>query len=161
MRKLLTPVQYEPSLEELNSVRPLQLADDAKIVIPYPVLCLNPVTKDRPPIGKLARCDRAGALLASQPVECTAYEYITEDFADGDSDKLIQFSQQVSFVQTLVTVVGFWGDGYWTDPTYTAEIKNIFGTTTFYLPFVGTDLYIHVTILVPIAPTTIGFYGFY
>ncbi|GAI67122.1 unnamed protein product, partial [marine sediment metagenome] len=39
MPKLATPVQYEPALEGLNDIRPLQLAGESKVVIPYPELC--------------------------------------------------------------------------------------------------------------------------
>lgn len=161
MPKLATPVQYEPTLEGLNVIRPLQLKDEGKIVIPYPVLCKNPPTKDRPAVGKLARCSQQGALLAGNKDGYTTYEYIEQGFERDDGNKLIQFSQKVSCVQSLITVMGTITGGWWTDPTYTLEFKDIFSTYAVYLPFVGSDLYIKVTCAIPGFVTTIGFCGFY
>jgi len=161
MRKLATPVQYESTLEGLNEVRPLQLKGEGKIVIPYPVLCSNPPTKDRPAVGKLTRCSQQGALLAGRRVVYESAEYITEDFEGGDGDKLIRFSQQVKYVVSMVVVAGFWYTAFWTDSTYTIQFKDIHDTNGVYIPFRGIDLYISVVVAPPIGATTIGFYGFY
>jgi hypothetical protein len=63
MPKLLTPVQYENTLDELNGVRPLELADEVKLTLDIPILNVNPVSQKRPAIGKLLRCNQRGALL--------------------------------------------------------------------------------------------------
>jgi len=65
MPKLASPVQYESALDGLNTIRPLQLADVGKIVLPTPVLCKNPPNRDNPAVGLLARCTQQGALLKS------------------------------------------------------------------------------------------------
>lgn len=63
MSKLVSPAQYESTLGVLNQVRPLRLAGKIKQTIDIPVLNLNPPSASRPAIGKLARCDKQGALL--------------------------------------------------------------------------------------------------
>lgn len=68
MPKLITPVQYEPSLEGLNVLRPLSVPDEGKTLISYPVLCQNLPSEGRPGVGKLARCTQQGALLKSNKV---------------------------------------------------------------------------------------------
>lgn len=161
MLKLATPVQYESSIEGLNDIRPLQLADEVKIVIPCPALCRSPVTKNKPVVGRLARCSQQGALLTELQKFYTNFEYIEQDFETGNSNKLIEFSQKVSCVQSKVIVVGLHDTAYWTDPTYIEQIMSIYDTQTVFLPFVGTNLYIIIHILVPGFTTTYGFWGFY
>lgn len=161
MAKLATPVQYESSIEGLNDIRPLQLRDEGKIVIPCPVLCRNPVTKNRPVVGQLARCSQQGALLSGKRLHYDTHEYLTADFDFFNDQKLIQFSQKVSCVQSKVIDVGVWATAFWTDPTYIIEIMDIYDIYTVFLPFVGTDLYIRVACPVPGITTTLGFWGFY
>lgn len=161
MPKLITPVQYEPSIERLNDIRPLQLEDEVKIVIACPVLYENPPSENKPAVGKLARCTKQGALLADRQKVYTNFEYITQDFETGDENQVIQFSQKVSFVQSRAVALGTWLTAVWTDPTYTITLKDIRSPYTEFLPFNGVDLYVRVTCSLPGFITTIGFHGFY
>lgn len=161
MRRLLTPVQYEPLLEGLNAIRPLQLADEGKIVIPYPILCHNPPTEGRPASGKLARCTSTGSLVTHKSNDLNHYEYIERAFSFAAQDQLITFAQKVSVVWCVrvvyVTITGVW----WSDPTYTKLIQNIGASLRTQIWFKGTDLYVHSIFTFPFSILTMGFYGFY
>lgn len=140
MPKLATPVEYEPTLEELNTVRPLQLADEGKIVIPYPVLCKNPPTKDRPAVGKLARCTQQGALLKVGNAPFTLVESGSDTVTNVDWLFHYTFTQKVYGVVIRATYVppalNFW----WC--TYVGSKLLPVGQSGFslFLPFVGTVL---------------------
>lgn len=141
MPKLATPVQYEPSLEGLNAIRPLQLADKVKTVIPYPVLCKNPPSIDKPAVGMFARCSQQGALLKSVP-----------KWADSISEKALVISETVPYVYytfpvrvqgVLVTYYELVGGGGvdWCDKDFTVSFFTLTNVFYRFMPFVGTDIY--------------------
>jgi len=126
MPKLITPVQYEPTLDELNEVRPLQLADEVKSVISSPALNLNPVSHGRPVFGKLSRCNNQGALLTNGNSGYENYEaFSLPVYWHPTQHYSITFSQKVKRVFLLPTM--FWFDPAlkWTDPSYLITIKEL------------------------------------
>lgn len=160
MPRLATPLQYEPSIEGLNDIRPLQLADEGKIVIPMPVLCQNPPTKDKPAVGRFARCSQQGALLKSMPEGVKNYLYTQFSLSNLDPNKSFAFDRRIYGCVIYYTFVYATGAVIWTDETYIQYYVIIFATTATFLPFVGTD--IHFT---SSGATTyeirVDFYGFY
>lgn len=161
MRKLLTPVQYEPSLEGLNAIRPLQLADEGKIAISYPVLCHNPPTEGRPAFGKLARCTPTGSLVSYKSNDISDYEYIQKVFVFGTTQIVITFAQKVSLVLCIVESALSVTETWWSDPTYTRHFKAIHLIDPTFLNFSGVDLYVIGAFFPSFGNLTIGFYGFY
>ena len=161
MPKLLTPVQYEPSLEGLNVVRPLHLADEAKPIISYPVLCKNPPTKDRPVVGKLARCTQQGALASDKRVVYDTWEYIEKQFTWTTRQHHIAFSQVVYPVHCNIVSINLINAIAWTDSTYTKIYQLLDLVVDTMLWFKGVNLYIRTIMASPPAFLTLGFYGFY
>lgn len=141
MPKLATPVQYEPSLEGLNEIRPLQLADESKIVIPYPVLCKNPPSTDRPAVGMFARCSN-GALLKSVPAWAKSWEY-SGLLSLSNMSYLVHFT----FAQRVYGVLARYAKlvgtftCYWNMPSYSVPIKRVYTLEYTFLPFVGKTMY--------------------
>lgn len=161
MPKLATPVQYEPALEGLNDIRPLQLADEVKIVLPYPVLCKNPPSTGRPAIGKFVRCTQQGAGVIHRINSLTSYELLSQYFDQDNPEHCISFSQKVRCVFVKFGLGSNTRGGYWTDPTYLIEIKAIGYRTNTFLEFVGTNLYVRAISQNGDFFITWHFYGFY
>ena len=141
MPKLATPVQYEPTLEGLNDIRPLQLADESKIVVPYPALCQNPPTKDRPAVGKLARCSEQGALLKSLPK--WADKIYADAFALSDGVSIIEyiFSIKVFGIIAMLRIDIGSPEGYWCSYDGEYSYIRLIENTYIFLPFVGTNIW--------------------
>lgn len=152
MPKLATPVQYEPSLDGLNDIRPLQLADEAKVVIPYPVLCKNPPTVDKPAVGMFARCDRQGSMLINVPPWATEVYEIDIDIAVTNGGMFYSFPIMVQGVLAIYTKVGEYMSVEWSNPTYSRSYAYIHENVWKYLSFMGTKIYFRVSG----APATIG-----
>jgi len=139
MPKLATPIQYKPALEGLNEIRPLQLADESKIVLPCPVLCTNPPSKDRPAVGIFARCSQQGSLLKSEPGWAdTIYEYNVA-IVVGD-EVHITFPMYVVGVIAKYTLTGPMGVD-WCNDAYTINYKGLATEYWTRLPFVGKDIH--------------------
>lgn len=160
MPKLATPVQYEPALEGLNDIRPLQLADKSKVVIPYPVLCKNPPSTGKPAVGMFARCSQQGALLKSKN---TRYRYLeiqarTYDFYDGR--KTITFSQKVSLVLCYPGAISFTLNVRWIVPATDGRIQEISLVEPTALNFKGTNLYTRAWFSEMWGQCTIYFFGY-
>lgn len=141
MPKLATPLQYEPTLDGLNAIRPLQLADKVKTVIPYTVLCKNPPSIDKPAVGMFARCSQQGALLKSVP-----------KWADSISEKALAISEAVPYayykfpvriqgVLALYNELVGGGGVDWCDNNFTISFASLTSVVYTFLPFVGTDIY--------------------
>lgn len=161
MQRLATPTQYEPALEGLNDIRPLQLVEDSKIVVAYPVLCKNPPTIDKPAVGKLARCTQQGTLVRHKVNGLTAYEYIEQEFPVNGGNQQIAFSQKVSYISVVEVDVGFRDDSWFMDSTYTHQLARIVGVNQLQFPFVGTVFYVTVRWSLPFGSIHLGFYGYY
>lgn len=144
MPKLATPVQYEPALEGLNTIRPLQLADEVKVIIPYPVLCKNPPSENKPAVGMFARCSQQSALLKHRIKEFCGYEYIRTQFFLPAYTYCFVFSQKVSFVLFMVLAYSELDKIYWTDNTYTLYLQEISLVAPTFIKLVGTRLYVRV-----------------
>jgi len=161
MPKLATPMQYGRSLDDLNGLRPLALADECKNVVSYPVLCKNPASVDKPAIGKLARASQQGQALLANTYRYADYEYIEQEFELNNPNRLIEFNQQVFFVQTKVIQVYSMIAAWWADATYTTLYKLIYPVPIVSLGFVGTKLYIGSAHQVAGWKAVIAFWGFY
>ena len=140
MPKLATPVQYEPTLEGLNEIRPLQLADESKIVVSYPALCQNPPTKDRPAVGKLARCSEQGALLKSLPVWCDKYETLFWTITNEMPAHFFTFAQKVYGVIVLWQIIEGTPVCDWVSLIPMKELQRITPDIHTFLPFVGVKV---------------------
>lgn len=141
MPKLATPIQYEPALEGLNDIRPLQLADESKIVIAHPVFCKNPPSAGKPAVGMFARCSQQGALLKSNN---TWSDKIESHYLRIDDAYPIYF---YTFAQKVYGIIAFWertagvAKGYWCDPSGTQKYIELSTITYTFLPFVGTIIW--------------------
>lgn len=141
MLKLATPIQYEPSLEGLNVLRPLQLADEVKTELALPVLCVNPIDKTHPATGKLARCSEMGSLLKSKSVFYDEYEKIPLTFYNGYENQTLTFKQKVFQVFAHTEFYNFTASTWWCDPSYYRMYAPIDYNLDVMLPFVGQTMY--------------------
>lgn len=160
MAKLATPIQYESALDRLNAVRPLQLADEAKIALNIPVLNVNPVDKDKPVVGKLLRCNQQGVLLRSN------------DKAQENSEYKSFFSYcrlctfHFPFAQKVFGVIVTFVDPaeiftvWWCSEAAVVKYKQITKDVWTFLPFVGIDFYLRFESAVygAAVPYLYGFY---
>jgi len=141
MSKLATPVQYEDALDELNTVRPLSLADKCKLALVTPLLCVNPASESRPATGKLARCNDQGALLKGNKDFADNYLSNSDYLTDYDFTREFTYPQKVKgilcgfFYVTPACVM------YWCDPTYTIFYQTIPANVWVWLPFVGDTIH--------------------
>ncbi len=160
MITLATPSQYEASLEGLNKLRPLKLADKCKTELTYSVLCVNPVEKDRPAIGKLARCSGDGALLKTKNVSYDNVELKTTVFTDVDTTRVITFSQKVFQVFARVQSYRGYNSAWWVNPTYNNYYMSVDFNKTVMFPFVGQIMYFK-SLIIGGDWLVVSFYGFY
>lgn len=160
MLKLATPVQYEPSLEGLNILRPLQLTEESKTVISYPVLCKNPPSKDKPAIGKLARCSQQGAMPKSMPVWANKTGGDTLEFELPVRTHHITFPVKVLGVNALYLEWVMTSHCYWCFPDFTTPIIEIGQINHMFLPFIGTDIYFYAD-LAPFSYSWLNYTYFY
>lgn len=160
MQKLITPIQYEDSLDELNIVRPLKLDDEVKHNLDIPVLDVIPVSKDRPAKGKLLRCDNNGGMLVKNHAEYENYEKVDRPFIGEFEFEYAQFSQKVSGVlwecKTIYSVAYFW----WSDPSYSILFQTLANPGETWIKFSGTRIYF-VMIGVGDVVADCHVYGFY
>jgi len=140
MPKLLTPVQYEDTLGELNTVRPLVLADEVKVGLDIPVLNVSPANGRRFVHGKLLRCDNNGALIRGNSKKFDGYEIQSMYMDEATSAQTIEFTQQVYGVLWVVTSVLKCNYLRWTDPLYFKSYQELSLTGTSWLNFVGLSL---------------------
>lgn len=73
MTQLVTPVQLEDCLSELNVLRPLTVLEQGKITVEAPVACNNPVGADNPALLKLIQSDKQGSLVGGRYEKYTDY----------------------------------------------------------------------------------------
>jgi len=137
MIKLITPVQYQEPLGELNSVRPLLLADEIKHVIDYPVLSRQPATSGSPIEGRLLRCtEQACPVIVPDNTE-KQYDQYAKTFEVGAETWAIDFGRKVDYVQvrsSLYQRIDWLGQ---TTPDYTQKIFEIPENSMTFLPFKG------------------------
>lgn len=144
MSKLLTPVVYEDVLDELNIIRPLKLVDEVRHNLDIPVLDVIPVSKDRPAIGKLLRCDNNGALIKGNTL---VYKY-WDDVSVLESSPLAFLA--VPFARVMLAF--YWNPGivdgmdaiYLTDDDDTVRLQDLSDTDNQWIPFKTDRLNIHV-----------------
>lgn len=103
MRRLITPVQYEPAIGGLNEVRPLILSDEVKIALDIPILNTKPVSQERSAIGKMSRCTEQGGLLRSKLIGYENYQKITREFEEEEESQIVYFAQKVSGFYVWIT----------------------------------------------------------
>lgn len=145
---LRTPVQYESVLDELNTVRPLQLADEGKVALDTPVLNANPVSSSRPAIGKLLRCNQRGGILRSPVDKYTSAGYLEYTYIYPINIHRFTFSEvtPVVFVECIdpVNVISY----AWTDSTGDIAIVTWPVMMDRLLRFYGKRLWIKVVFMV-------------
>ncbi|MBA7474041.1 hypothetical protein ES707_09388 [subsurface metagenome] len=141
MPKLATPVQYESALEGLNDIRPLQLAEESKIVIPYPVLCKNPPSKGRPAVGKLARCSEQGALLKSNILLLDKLYTFFVHIHEYNTLISVMFPNRVYGVAARYNQIEKASTTYWSSDTGVAHIDRLVADKYIFLPFIGKIIY--------------------
>jgi len=160
MPKLATPLQYEPSLDGLNAIRPLQLADESKVIISYPALCQNPPSIDKPAVGLFGRCSQQGSLLVDVPAWATKVYEVDVPVAVNEGNKFYIFPITVQGVLACWSKVGEYLDVGWTNDIYSRTYIYIPTDYWKYLPFMGTKIHFSVSG----APDTLGtihLIGFY
>lgn len=142
--KLITPVQYEPVLDDLNQIRPLQLQDDVQRVISLPVVNTNPANNPNNARGKFLRCSQQGVILGTHNYNSYDYEEIEKYIIDDFSDYLITFSQLVKFVQVEIRQMADSGYLRWRT-LYPSRLIIIYENTGFYYwPYRGTQLNVRI-----------------
>lgn len=161
MPKLLTPQQYENSLDELNELRPLQIADEVKRQIDIPVCNKLPVSTKKAVSGLLTKGTQQGALLTELNTDYTAYEKISQYFSDGSEQHCVTFAQEVNGVLCVQTTLFEYIEAWWTNSTYALQIMAISLIVPTYLPFIGTDLYVYASDTSIYRTLYMDFYGFY
>lgn len=140
MPKLITPVQFEPSLDGLNIVRPLIMPDECKTIISYPVLCQNLPSEGKPGVGKLARCTQAGALLRDN-TEFGDKIYNGSLALSGLSPcRAFVFPMKVAGVSVLAVTEETAATFYWCSPDCVNNYKQVSETAYTFLSFVGTNM---------------------
>lgn len=98
MQKLLTPVLYEDTLDELNSVRPLRIEDKVENVLDIPILDSNPASDNKPIKGGLLRCDNNAALLKCNQIGVDYDDVVTFELATASPREKIYFPRLVSHI---------------------------------------------------------------
>lgn len=144
MPKLITPVQFEPSLEGLNIVRPLIMPDECKTIISYPVLCQNLPSEGKPGVGKLARCTQSGALLRdNSELPDKVYDVELEISENGEE---ISYT----FPTKVVGVIAQWEDEadvidfWWCSSDYSVLFVELRRNDFVFLPFSGKTIHFFV-----------------
>ena len=138
---LKTPVQYEPAFDRLNEVRPLTLADRAKINLDIPVLNANPVSQSRRAAGKLLQSNNVGGLIKNSGVSFENVLYRDCQLSPGNPIEHINTIESckgvlATFTGGVETTHVFWI--IFATGSYIAELRK---DTYIWLPFTGGRMY--------------------
>lgn len=129
-------------MAELNEVRPLELADESRIVLDLPALNSNPVSHGRPVFGKLARSDKQGALAIKENSGFDNYQMIYYQMLDDIPRRgFLSFSQKVRRVLLLASQPEVNPNLDWTDPTGTKTFKELNPRGKTWIEFSGTNIW--------------------
>lgn len=160
MPKLLTPLQYSPTLDELNDIRPLQTDNIVKPSIDIAV-CNELVDSDKKAtLGRLIRCTKQSHLLIKNSLVSTEYEGKPYTYVNQEMVLTITFSQLVREVMVHTKMAAGTILFYWCSSNYLISIKDLKSIGKHYLNFRGLsfDVYLHQ----PLLPALIfDVYGFY
>jgi len=143
MIKVATPILYESSLDELNRIRPLRLADKSRFSFDYPVLCSNPVNSNRPAISKLARCDKQGSLVKNVGNSYKNAETINIYEQDYYPLPYYTFSRKVSSCLLTITHITYQDMFAWTDNEYDNWFVTYRYAGNYFLSFTGQTIYFY------------------
>lgn len=160
MPKLLTPLQYSPTLDELNDIRPLQTDKIVKPSIDIGVCNELADSNQKAALGQLARCTKQGHLLIKNSLVSTEYELKEYSYVDRETIETITFSQPVKEVMVDVKMnaatILFW----WCSSNYLISIKDLNAIGKYYLNFRGLsfDVYLHQPFLPALMFDVYGFY---
>lgn len=91
--KLITPVQYERPLDDLNEIRPLSRVDTVRRMVSLPVIKSNPISGVSAVQGKLLRCDDFGVLTEKGRTGFTSYETHFIYYYDVHQHHIARFSK--------------------------------------------------------------------
>lgn len=125
MSKLITPVRYEPALDELNIGKRLNIPDKVRSVLPVPILNSNPVSENRPPAGKLLRCNNQGSILTQNPSVFTRYQKMSSIVYFGATTSTLFFNQKVYELLIEFTDSNGTYDYYLCDDSYTLHFFKL------------------------------------
>lgn len=103
MGKLITPLHFEPAIDGLNIVKPINLADEIKQELSLPVANRNPASINRPVDGKLLQSDNQGAGLFRNSGGYDNVESITQDFTHTMYYGSVTFSQIIKHLTVRYT----------------------------------------------------------
>lgn len=160
MSKLMSPVQYESALEELNAVRPLQLQKCVRQGLDIPILNKLPKESIKSTAGTLARCTQQGVLFSKNVHKFTEYEHI-QIILDHETDIAeIDFTEFVyKVIINIAAEIGIsWAQ--WVHIPYNSNILALNITGAVQCNFMGHKMRIRYDILLP-QVVTVDFYGFY
>lgn len=160
MPKLLTPRQYEKPLEDINEIRPLQLADEIQHKIEIAVCNKLPVSTKKAATGMLMKGTQQGALLAKFNKDYTIADPIRLELNYLTPTGCVSFVQKVSFVVYDVISSYSMTGLFWTDSSGDIIFWPLDPTQTTYIGFSGTDLYMKATGVANWGGSY-DFYGFY
>ncbi len=140
--KLLTPVQYEPTLEELNAVRPLELSDEVGISIDMVALDAGDEADKSSIIGRFMRCTQHGAILANSNVKYDNVEAVVFGFDRNSNPGHTQFSQKVFGVVVDIETSWSASSPTWSDSTGSIVYQLLSLTQPVYIPMVGDGFWL-------------------
>ena len=160
MQKLLTPLQYEPVLESLNSLRPLQVKEQISTHIELGVLDRLSVDNNKSAEGMLAKCTGQGDELIHNAESLTGVETRLYPWPDGFGLINMNWSQKVYFVVIDVYARTGTPSFNWRDPYGVLTIKALSALGVYMCEFVGTNMYLHLT-TAPVTTLSYNAYGFY
>lgn len=160
MRKLLTPLQYSSTLDELNELRPLQVDDKVKQVIGVPIHNELAIANAKGVRGLLSKGTQQGGAIIHHNHKLDNYEelnYVKSEILNSWS---VSFSQRVYkvVIQHSKTVACNFFE--WRNPTYTVTIQSLVIDGVSVCNFVGDIMYLWLDALFP-NDNNIDVYGFY
>lgn len=160
MPTLITPVQYEAALEELNALRPLQLAKTVQRLIDIPLVNKEPAESKKSVTGTLVRGTQDGSLLTNNVHELTHYEKIEYDETIFMGNVDVEFAQLVKHVVFKLFSVALLNELWWCVPDTDIKIQDVLTVGIHQLNFVGTKISFYHN-GVPIQNLTFAIYGLY
>lgn len=142
MSRLITPVQFEPVLGELNQLRPLKLKKLVRQKIVYPVIDAN--NSDTSTRGKLLRCNEGSTLVNPPQTGYETYEVILDYYREylDYTYVPVTFSQQVKFVLIYTYNVWFYIDVQWVSGNGGFALKDITQNGVTECGFKGTTFWL-------------------
>lgn len=143
MQKILTPTQYEPALDRLNVLRPLQVKERVRSTLNIPLLNQLPVESKKSVTGRLVKCTQQGGTIIRPPQGFTQSQVFYFGFEEGVESASETFGQTVyGLFLRVYDVNGVWGL-LLSDSTYVITYWSTDVVGCYYIPFVGKTFYLY------------------